>query len=140
MNIEYFNQLFSEPLLPQNGSSAQREMAKRLVKEGFSVTCEKFVYGLKRNGEPRDGWLDIYAHKDGFRVAIEIDRGTPKTSSIEKLTVFNADLKISYHFIDRRNQEELPPGVIAVCLPYRIPTLSENSFKGYGRHPKTNNF
>lgn len=137
---EHLTNLFTNPLLPNKGNSAQSEMAKRLQNDGWRVICEQPVYGLIRDGQSRPGWLDIYCTKDDVRVAIEIDRGTPKTSSIEKLDVFKADIKLAYHFLERNNNTPLPENVLAIHLPAREATLDEKSQKGYGRWAKTSNF
>lgn len=61
----------------------------------------------------RKGRIDLEAEKEGFHVAIEIDRKSPRTKSILKLRAIHADLRL---VIVREPgwMGDTPPGIDAV--------------------------
>lgn len=124
----YLTRLFSSPLLPGMGLSGQRAMGQRLAADGWDVRAEMFVHGLGR-----EAWLDLYATRNGVRLAIEIDRGRPKASSLDKLSIWNADHKYACYFLDRELVKACPPGVVCLHLNSRACTQEELAFKGFGR-------
>lgn len=53
-----------------------------LTSLGFSVTRE---YPVEERGDGRSGRIDLLAEGHGLRIAMELDRKTPRKHSIEKL-------------------------------------------------------
>ena len=125
---DHLQSLFSNPPMPDLGTPAQREMARRLIHDGWNVWAELSVSGL---GRP--GWIDLYATKAGVRVAIEVDRARPKQSSLDKMALWKSDLKICYYLRDLPLQKPTPAGVLCTLLPTRPSSPEEIHFTGYGR-------
>lgn len=69
-----------------NARAAQEEVASWLEGRGYSCTLEVPVAD---RGDGRTGRIDLVAERGGNRVAIEIDRETPREKSLFKLRQFD---------------------------------------------------
>lgn len=115
-----------EPL-PRAGNAAHAHLAHRLGRAGW------VVWGEVQAPLDREARIDVVARRDGLTIALEIDRGRPKRSSLEKLAAVRADLRVACYLLDKPIVREPPPGVRALLLPARPPTEEEAAFRGYGR-------
>ena len=97
---------------------AHKSVVEWLEKQGYSCVNE---YKVENRGDGRCGYIDIVAEKNGDRVAIEVDRKTPREKSISKLQQF--------------------PGARFVALRDPDPTTITDQVDGVGiiRLSKTNN-
>lgn len=80
------------PALP-DAAWQHRTLMGHMAKAGWDVRKEvggQFFDGVYH----RNGRVDLYATRNDFRVAIEIDRKSPRTRSVLKLRAINADLKL----------------------------------------------
>lgn len=80
------------PALP-NAAWQHRTLMANLVTAGWNVRKEvasEFSDGVYE----RKGRIDLYAMRNDFRIAIEIDRRSPRTKSVLKLRAVDADLRI----------------------------------------------
>lgn len=69
-----------------NARAAQKEVASWLKGRGYSCTLEVPVAD---RGDGRTGRIDLVAERDDIRVAIEIDRESPREKSLFKLRQFD---------------------------------------------------
>jgi hypothetical protein len=115
-----------EPL-PRAGNAAHAHLAHRLGRAGWTV------WGEVQAPLDREARIDLVARRDGLSIALEVDRGRPKRSTLEKLAAVRADLRVACHLLDAPLRRPPPPGVRVLLLPSRPPTEEESAFRGYGR-------
>jgi hypothetical protein len=115
-----------EPL-PKAGNAAHAHLAYRLGRAGWTV------WGEVQAPLDREARIDLVARRDGLSIALEIDRGRPKRSTLEKLAAMRADLRVACYLLDEPLRHPPPPGVRVLLLPSRPPTEAERAFRGYGR-------
>jgi len=115
-----------EPL-PKAGNAAHAHLAYRLGRAGWRV------WGEVQAPLDREARIDLLAWRDGVSIALEIDRGRPKRSTLEKLAAMHADLRVACYLLDEPLRYPPPPGVRVLLLPARPPTEAERAFRGYGR-------
>lgn len=113
--------------LPKAGNAAHAHLAHRLGRAGWTV------WGEVQAPLDREARIDIVARRDGLTIALEIDRGRPKRSTLEKLAAARADLRVACYLLDAPLQRAAPEGVRTLLLPSRAPTAEEAAFRGYGR-------
>jgi hypothetical protein len=82
---------FSKIEIPDIAVRAQDIIFNELVRNGFS--CEK-EYRVTEREDGRNGRIDIFATKDGFSYAIEIDRLKAREKSVCKLKSIPEAMKI----------------------------------------------
>lgn len=116
----------NEPL-PKAGNAAHAHLAHRLGRAGWTV------WGEVQAPLDREARIDVVARRDGLTIALEIDRGRPKRSTLEKLAAARADLRVACYLLDKPLQKATPEGVRTLLLPSRPPTAEEAAFRGYGR-------
>ena len=76
------------PPPPDKAGPFHDAIAKALRNHGFRVWRE-FPVDIRESGRGQ-GYLDLFATYRGGKVALELDRRSPKTSSKDKLRAFNA--------------------------------------------------
>lgn len=116
----------TEPL-PKAGNAAHAHLAHRLGRAGWTV------WGEVQVPLDREARIDILARRDGITIALEIDRGRPKRSTLEKLAAVRADLRVACYLLNEPLVRPVPHGVQTLLLPSRPPTPEEATFRGYGR-------
>lgn len=76
------DKLFNQLVLTDNANLAHKETVSYLEKLGF---CCQHEYRVSDRGDGRSGRIDIIAIKGDLKLAIEIDRKSPRAKSIYKL-------------------------------------------------------
>ncbi len=76
---------------PAGGTVVENQVKAVLVGLGFKVEGQ---YGVGPTGYGADGYIDLYATRGGFTLAVEVDRATPKGGSIRKLAQAQATFKL----------------------------------------------
>jgi hypothetical protein len=111
--IDSIRSIFHELKVPDNATEAQRIVVNELESNRFNCKTE---YPVKERGDGHQGRIDIFAQKDGYDYAIEIDRLTPRDKSILKLKQVDA-IRI---ILTRGGKNEIAINDIALIFPLKI--------------------
>ena len=84
-------ELFKGIIITDHAKTAQYEIADHLRKNGYDVELE---YPISNRGDGRGGRIDIVATNQSDKLAIEVDRSSPRLKSMEKLKSMDGYVKI----------------------------------------------
>jgi hypothetical protein len=111
--IGLIRSIFLNLEVPDNAKEAHQFVVNILENNGFVCKTEYFVAD---RGDGCRGRIDIFAEKDGYACAIEIDHLTPRDKSIFKLKQVNATRII----LTRGGENEMVVEGIDMILPVKI--------------------
>lgn len=103
---------------PEDAGAAHSLVSNTLKQLGFAVRDE---YPVENRGDGRKGNVDVVAERDGFRLAIEIDRSTPRKKSVIKLKAV-ADC---YRLILLRNYDGNPYDCEIPVMVLKSPNIAD---------------
>ena len=88
---------------PDDATATHKLVSSTLINLGFDVTNE---YPVTDRGDGRRGRIDVFAERNGCRIAIEIDQSTPRVKSVFKLK----SIENCFRLILLRNYDGNPHG------------------------------
>ena len=96
------SEMFKDLEITDHAKTAQYEIAEHLRNKGYTVTLE---YPVSSAGNGHSGRIDIIATSKQEKLAIEVDRSSPRDKSMFKLNLMDGYIKIvllrngTYNFI-----------------------------------------
>lgn len=110
--------LFAGLVVSNDSHLAHSQVVSHLSARGWACQRE---YPVSDRGDGRPGAIDILASKAGIRLAIEIDRKSPRQKSIVKLRQVSADYRVVLLRGGRRSQQAGDVYVVSLGVNYARP-------------------
>jgi hypothetical protein len=109
-------EMFEQLTVPDDAAGGQDAVMALLKKHGYVCSSE---FPIADRGDGRRGYIDVYAARDGVRLAIEIDNRSPRKKSIVKLNRLPHATRIILLRGLRKTHGGNPvnlPGIEVICL------------------------